>query len=87
MIDAYSYLAADCFVIAAILRAIVGFAWSIFVADWIQKDGAAEPFGIFGMLMGVFSLLAVPLWLYGKRLRIATASTFSKERVYEQSHM
>ncbi|KAF7516619.1 hypothetical protein G7054_g14075 [Neopestalotiopsis clavispora] len=87
LIDAYSYLAADCFVIAAILRAVVGFAWSIFVADWIQKDGAAEPFGIFGMLMGIFSLLAVPLWLWGKRLRIATASTFSKERVYEQSHM
>lgn len=73
MIDAYSYLAADCFVIAAILRAVVGFAWSFFVAQWVEEKGAAEPFGIFALLMGVFSLLTVPLWLYGKRLRIATA--------------
>ncbi|KAK9772114.1 hypothetical protein SCAR479_11277 [Seiridium cardinale] len=76
LIDAYSYLAADCFVIAAILRAIVGFAWSFFVAEWVQNRGAAEPFGIFALLMGVFSLLTIPLWLYGKRLRIATSYRF-----------
>lgn len=73
-------MAADCFVIAAILRAVVGFAWSIFVADWIQKTGAAEPLGIFGMLMGLFALLTVPLWLYGKRMRIATAGNFKHLR-------
>ncbi|KAH8682670.1 major facilitator superfamily transporter [Xylariales sp. PMI_506] len=78
LIDAYTYLAADCFVIAAILRAAVGFAWSFFVAEWIAADGAAEPFGIFGMLMGVFSLLTIPLWIYGKRLRVATAGRFGE---------
>lgn len=56
-----------------ILRSIIAFAWTFFVADWVQKSGAAEPFGIFGMLMGIFSLLTVPLWMYGKRMRIATA--------------
>jgi hypothetical protein len=75
LIDAYGYLAADCFVIAAILRAFVGFAWSFFVAEWAQAKGAAEPFGIFALLMGVFSLLTIPLWLYGKRMRIATAGS------------
>jgi hypothetical protein len=25
------------------------------------------------MIMGIFGLLAIPLWLYGKRARIATA--------------
>jgi hypothetical protein len=25
------------------------------------------------MLMGLFSLLSVPLWLYGKRMRVGTA--------------
>ncbi|ETS85883.1 hypothetical protein PFICI_03908 [Pestalotiopsis fici W106-1] len=76
LIDAYSYLAADCFVMVTILRAIIAFAWTFFVSDWIAKDGAAEAFGIFGMLMGVFGLLTIPLWLYGKRMRIATASVF-----------
>jgi hypothetical protein len=56
-----------------VLRAIISFAWTFFVADWIQERGAAEAFGIFGMLMGLFGLLTVPLWLLGKRIRIATA--------------
>lgn len=72
LIDAYGSLAADCFTIVTIMRAIVAFAWSFFAAEWIHDRGAAEPFGIFGMMMGLFSLLIVPLWLYGKRMRIAT---------------
>ncbi|KAI1848397.1 hypothetical protein JX265_008821 [Neoarthrinium moseri] len=73
LIDSYSYLAADCFVMVTILRAIIAFAWTFFVAEWVAARGAAEPFGIFGMLMAIFSLLTIPLWLYGKRMRIATA--------------
>ena len=57
-----------------IFRSIISFAWSFFVATWVQDRGAAEPFGIFGMLMGLFGLLAVPLWLFGKRMRIATSA-------------
>lgn len=46
------------------------------MADWVETRGAAEAFGVFGMMMGLFSLLTVPLWLFGKRMRIATASLF-----------
>jgi hypothetical protein len=67
-------MAADCFVIITILRAIIAFAWTFFIAGWIEDRGAAEPFGIFGMIMGIFSLLTVPVWLLGKRMRIATAN-------------
>jgi hypothetical protein len=56
-----------------LFRAIISFAWTFFVAAWVEKRGAAEPFGIFGMLMGLFSLLVFPIWFYGKRTRIATA--------------
>ncbi|KAL4724741.1 hypothetical protein ACLX1H_008186 [Fusarium chlamydosporum] len=73
LIDSYHSLAADCFTMVTILRAIIAFAWTFFVADWIHLKGPAEPFGIFGLLMGIFSLLTVPLWLFGKRMRIATA--------------
>ncbi|KAM0365339.1 hypothetical protein ACHAPK_009565 [Fusarium culmorum] len=73
LIDSYHSLAADCFTMVTILRAIIAFAWTFFVADWIHQKGSAEPFGIFGLLMGIFSLLTVPLWLFGKRMRIATA--------------
>lgn len=56
-----------------LLRAIISFAWTFFVGDWVVSAGAALPFGIFTMLMGVFSLLFIPVWLFGKRFRIATA--------------
>ncbi|KAJ2896759.1 hypothetical protein MKZ38_005247 [Zalerion maritima] len=79
LIDAYSYMAGDCFVMVTILRSIIAFAWTFFVAAWVEKKGVAEPFGIFGMLMGMFSLLTVPLWLFGKRSRIATASKLVTE--------
>ncbi|KAH6888108.1 major facilitator superfamily transporter [Thelonectria olida] len=74
LIDCYAHMAADCFVIITILRAIIAFAWTFFIAGWIEDRGAAEPFGVFGMIMGVFSLLTVPVWLLGKRMRIATAN-------------
>lgn len=61
-------------------RSIIAFAWTFFVGDWVTSKGAAEPFGIFAMLMGLFGLTVIPVWLYGKRLRIATASWVKKER-------
>ncbi|PCG89188.1 Major facilitator superfamily domain, general substrate transporter [Penicillium occitanis (nom. inval.)] len=73
LIDAYKNLAADCFVATNVSRSVIAFAWTFFVGEWIAKAGAAEAFGIFGMLMGIFSVLTVPLWLFGKRMRIATA--------------
>jgi len=54
------------------------------VGEWIARDGAAEAFGIFGMLMGIFSLLTVPLWLFGKRMRIATAPLVEKYNGLEE---
>jgi hypothetical protein len=59
--------------VVTILRSIIAFAWSFFVAEWVQSRGGAEPFGIFGMLMGIFSILTVPVWIWGKRMRLATA--------------
>lgn len=56
-----------------IFRAVYAFALTFFVGSWIERRGIAEPFGIFAMLLGLFSLLTIPMWLVGKRIRIATA--------------
>ncbi|KAF1955029.1 MFS general substrate transporter [Byssothecium circinans] len=73
IIEAYPALAGDCFVAITSTRAIISFAWTFFVGEWVGHSGAAEPFGIFGMLLGVFGLLTVPFLIWGKRFRIATA--------------
>ncbi|CAO2657355.1 Nn.00g034810.m01.CDS01 [Neocucurbitaria sp. VM-36] len=73
LIESYSSVAGDCFVAVTCTRAIVSFAWTFFVGDWVHHTGTAEPFGIFGMLMGVFGLLTIPILIWGKHLRIWTA--------------
>ncbi|KAK0652357.1 major facilitator superfamily domain-containing protein [Cercophora newfieldiana] len=73
LVDSYAQLASDCFVMVCILRGVIPFAWTFFVSQWIAKDGFLIPFGSFTVIMGVFSLLIVPLIWAGKRMRIATA--------------
>lgn len=73
LIECYPTIAGDCFVAVTCARAIIAFAWTFFVGTWIGRSGAAQPFGIFGMLLGIFGLLTVPFWFWGKRFRIATA--------------
>lgn len=72
IIEAYGDLASDCFLMVTAFRAIISFAWTFFVGTWITESGAAEPFGIFALLMALFGLTVIPVWLYGKRFRIAT---------------
>ena len=57
LIDSYHSIASDCFVMTTISRAVVSFAWTFFTATWVGRAGESRPFGIFGMLMGVFALL------------------------------
>jgi hypothetical protein len=64
------------------LRSVISFIWTFYVGDWVASRGPAEPFGIFAMLMGLFGLTVVPVWLMGKRLRIATADLVNK-RMYD----
>ncbi|BCS23784.1 uncharacterized protein APUU_40228S [Aspergillus puulaauensis] len=73
VIDSYRNLSADCFVAITCMRAVVSFAWTFFVGTWVEKAGPAVPFGVFGGMMGFFTLLLIPQWLWGKRTRIATA--------------
>ncbi|KAL6151511.1 hypothetical protein ACJQWK_10473 [Exserohilum turcicum] len=73
VIESYGPLAGDCFVAITSTRAVVSFAWTFFVGGWVTDKGAAEPFGIFAMLMGLFALGTVPMMVWGKRLRIWTA--------------
>jgi hypothetical protein len=73
LIDAYGPLAADCFVAVTCMRAIISFSWTFFAGQWVSSAGPAIPFGVFGALMGIFSLFTIPVWFLGKRLRIATA--------------
>ncbi|KAI5239665.1 MFS general substrate transporter [Aureobasidium subglaciale] len=78
IIESYGGWSADCFLMVVTFRAIISFAWTFFVGTWVESAGPAIPFGIFALLMGIFGLTAVPVWLYGKRMRVATAKLVMK---------
>jgi hypothetical protein len=65
-------------VVVIVVRAIIAFAWTFFVSPWVSEVGTAEPFGIFGMLMGLFTIFTIVMIKYGKRTRIATASIVNR---------
>ncbi|KAH9868346.1 hypothetical protein J1614_007418 [Plenodomus biglobosus] len=73
LIESYSSVSGDCFVAVTFARSVVSFAWTFFVGEWVGSAGPAEPFGIFGLLMGVFGLATIPMIIWGKRIRIWTA--------------
>jgi hypothetical protein len=63
-----------------ILRGAIPFAWTFFVAQWIEGQGFMVPFGAFTAIMGFFSLLIIPILCGGKRMRIATARYVTKNQ-------
>ncbi|KAJ5655252.1 hypothetical protein N7507_007202 [Penicillium longicatenatum] len=52
IIESYGPKAPDCFVVVTVMRAIVSFAWTFFVGDWVISAGPAVPFGVFGVPVG-----------------------------------
>ncbi|KAK4122177.1 MFS general substrate transporter [Parathielavia appendiculata] len=80
LIDSYEQLASDCFVMICILRALIPFAWTFIVAQWMEKSGYLVPFAGFTAIMGVFALLTIPIIVCGKRLRIATTRYVTKNQ-------
>ncbi|KAL1957497.1 hypothetical protein VTO42DRAFT_5960 [Malbranchea cinnamomea] len=77
--DSYNAVSGDCFVAIVCMRAIISFSWTFFVGTWVEEAGSAVPFGVFGGLMGFFSLLTLVFMFWGKRLRIATAHWIPKQ--------
>ncbi|KAL3464462.1 major facilitator superfamily domain-containing protein [Aspergillus heterothallicus] len=77
--DSYRSRSGDCFVIVGLVRAVIACVWTFYVGNWIESAGPALTFGIFAIVLGVFSLLTIPLYFYGKRLRIATAKYLDQE--------
>lgn len=74
LLEAYGPIyGACCTLMTTIVRGVIAFAFSFFIVDWVVEKGASLPFGILAMIFGVFCLMTIPLWMFGKRMRIATA--------------
>ncbi|OJJ02646.1 hypothetical protein ASPVEDRAFT_62630 [Aspergillus versicolor CBS 583.65] len=68
IIDAYGDLGEEAFV-AINARNFLSFGILYFINGWLAEDGVLEVFVILGSMFVFTSLLTVPLWMYGKRIR------------------
>ena len=70
VIDSYPKLNEEAFV-AINARNLLTFGLTYFVNDWLVKDGVLEVFCTLGGLFLFVTLLTVPLWIFGKKIRSA----------------
>ncbi len=47
-----------------------GLAFSLFVVDWVKASGARDTFLVIAGMHLVFLFITVPLYMYGKRVRM-----------------
>ncbi|KAL5881741.1 hypothetical protein ACKVWC_006605 [Pyricularia oryzae] len=71
VIDCYRRLNEEAFV-AINARNLLTFGFTYFVNDWLAVQGPLAVFCILGSLFLGVTLLTIPLWIFGKRLRSFT---------------
>ncbi|KAL4808251.1 major facilitator superfamily domain-containing protein [Aspergillus unguis] len=68
IIDAYQEVSEEAFV-AINARNFLSFGILYFVNSWLESDGVLEVFVVLGSLFVFTSLLTVPMWIFGKKIR------------------
>jgi len=72
VIDSHPRHAEEAFV-AINARNLLTFGLTYFVNDWLQRDGALNVFNVLGALFLFTCALTVPLYVFGKRIRVRIA--------------
>ncbi|KAF4974423.1 hypothetical protein FZEAL_8666 [Fusarium zealandicum] len=69
LLDSYPQRAGPLLVIICAFRGVISFGVSYGISPFIEGTGYAGSFGVFGALTGVFGLLGIPIFIWGKKIR------------------
>lgn len=72
LLDSYPALAGPLLVVITAFRGIISFGVSYGIAPFIEHNGYDGAFATFGALTGLFGLLAIPVFIWGKKIRQVT---------------
>lgn len=72
LLDSYPARAGPLLVIICAFRGIISFGVSYGIAPFIANNGYEGTFGTFGGLTAALALFAVPLYFWGKKIRMIT---------------
>ncbi len=69
MTDAFRNDSVEIFIDVMVFKNILFYVFSLFINDWVTKDGPTRVFNILGALQIVIAFLSVPLYVFGKKNR------------------
>ncbi|RFU75038.1 major facilitator superfamily domain, general substrate transporter [Trichoderma arundinaceum] len=73
-VDSYRQYAGEALVTLNFSKNIFhGLVFSLFISQWLAADGSRDVYIWLGVIQLIFCLLALPLYIYGKRARMWTA--------------
>ena len=72
IVDSYLVRSGEALVFNNMLRAVVSFGFTSFMPKWIVKVGPAEAYSVLAAINWGVVLIAIPVYIYGPRLRKMT---------------
>lgn len=69
LLDAYPQKASSMLIIICAFRGIISFGVSYGIQPFIDQCGYDGAFGVFAALTGVFGLMAIPIYVWGRKIR------------------
>ncbi|PVH77484.1 MFS general substrate transporter [Cadophora sp. DSE1049] len=69
VVDSHPFVASESLITLNIVKSVIVYAFTWFINDWIAARGVKETFSILGGLNTVIALLAIPMYIFGKRGR------------------
>ncbi|KAK6464837.1 member of major facilitator superfamily multidrug-resistance protein [Scheffersomyces coipomensis] len=85
-VDSYKMFAAESLVSFNFLKNLMGFIFSLFNNDFIHSRGERTAFLTYGSVQLFLSLFAIPLYIYGKRLRSWTDDKEILRKLYHEDN-
>lgn len=79
LLDSYPQRAGPLLVIICAFRGVISFGTSYGVAPFIERSGYDGAFGTFAALTGVLGAFAIPIYFWGRRIRVFT-TRFAKDK-------
>lgn len=86
-IDSYKMFAGECLVTLNVTKNVIGFLFSLFNNEFNHKQGYKNAFVVFGCIEIFVGLFAIPLYIYGKRLRRWTDEKEFMRRLYHAENI
>ncbi|KAE8334010.1 major facilitator superfamily domain-containing protein [Aspergillus sergii] len=83
-LDCYRPITGEALVIIFTVRNTIGMLLSLYAADWIERQGPAPVFGEMMAIQVASILVAIPLFIWGKRLRSVTSRYGPMKRFQDQ---